>query len=539
MRRYSFIFITMAVVMAMAFNTAQAKKTVASNNMPAVTMANDDDSNKSALDKYRERAAKGDAEAMLLLGKAYYHGLEGLDVDYKKAAKWFLDAAEVKDEAAAKWSAEAKGWLGLLYYSGKGVDPDKDRAMKLFLIATKGGFSELVTTFEDMAKEGDIFACKFMSECYNKGYGVKRNTDTAAKYTRRAADAGDKESYMSTALYLYNNDNKGESFKYFEKAALEGDIKACYFYGMMLYDGNEMVEQDKVKGMKYLQMAADEGHVAANFKLGELYLYGNGVTRDKEKGAKMIKVAAENGNNKAMWILGNCYRLGEGIKQDYALAAHWMSLVASGSRWSDYDKLISELKERNDPFYIYLKGLQEYYINGNYDNAMNQFKALEKAKIAEGKTMQGVVLTNKNYKKKDLKKAAKIFEKASTESPLACYYLSFMKENGDAGKQDPKAALDLLTKAAEGGCAQAQCRLGDKYIKGSGVGMDIEKAAKYYLLAEAQHALTPESAKQLAKLYENELSGMPVVEDLAKHVENLKKTKENNSLVKMLANTKF
>ena len=114
-----------------------------------------------------------------------------------------------------------------------------------------------------------------------------------------------------------------------------------------------------------------------------------------------------------------------------------------------------------------------------------------------------------------------------------------MKENGDAGKQDPKAALELLTKAAEGGCAQAQCRLGDKYIKGSGVGMNIEKAAKYYLLAEAQHALTPESAKQLAKLYENELSGMPVVEDLAKHVEDLKKTKENNSLVKMLANTKF
>lgn len=518
-------------VMAMSLFAVNAQ-----NKTPKNTKKTETTTEKSQLDQLRKRAANGDAEAMLELGKAFYSGTLGADQDFKKAAKWFADAAQADTEP---FSAEAKGWLGLLYYSGEGVTQDLERARKLFLIATKGGFEGLIDTFDEMAKGGDIFACKFMQDCYNKGVGVKRDTDKAAIYQRLAANAGDEESYFPAGLYLYNNDRHGESFKYFENAAKLGNTRAAYFCGLMLYDGDEGVEQDKMQGMRYLQLAADEGHVAANFKLGESYLYGNGVKVDKEKGAKMIKVAAEKGNNKAMWILANCYRLGEGINKNYALAAQWMALVAAGNRADDYKKLIADLKSRNDPFYSYLKGLYEYNITGNYDEAMDLFKTVEKAKVADGITMQGVVLTNKNYKKRDIKKAAKMFDKASKDSPLACYYLSYLMENGEGVKKDEKGAFEMLAKAADGGCAAAQCRLGDKYIRGSGVAMDVEEAAKYYLLAEAQHALTPEAARQLARLYENEAPYLPTVEDPQKHIDNLKKTKENNSLIKMLASTKF
>lgn len=529
MRRYTLLILTLAL--AVTFTTASAQKNNSKTNKKSEKVAE-----KSKLEQLRDRAANGDAEAMLMLGKAYYGGTDGAKQDYKTAAKWFADAAQAEVEP---YSAEAKGWLGLLYYNGEGVTQDLERAKKLFLIATKGSFEGLVETFDEMAQNGDVFACKFMQECYNKGVGVKRNTNKAAEYQQLAADAGDKESYMPTALYLYNNDKHGEAFKYFEKAAKLGNIKAAYFCGLMLYDGDVDVEQDKAKGLKYLLSAAEEGHVAANLKLGESYLYGNGLKMDKEKGAKMIKVAAENGNNKAMWILANCYRLGEGTPKNYALAAQWMALVASGNRADDYKSLIADLKSRNDPFYSYLKGLYEYNITGNYDAAMDLFKTVEKAKVADGVTMQGVVFTNKNYKKRDMKKAAKMFDKASKDSPLACYYLSYLMESGEGVKKDEKGALEMLAKAADGGCAAAQCRLADKYIRGTGVGMDIEEAAKYYLLAEAQHALTPEAAKQLAKLYENGTAKLPEGEDLQKHIDNLKKTKENNSLIKMLAGTKF
>lgn len=533
MRRYTLLILTL--VLAVTFTTASAQKKNSKTNKKTEKVADE----KSPYEQLLEQANKGDVEAMLNLGKAYYAGELGAEQNYKKAAKWFQKAAQVEDPKAEKFSAEAKGWLGLLYYNGEGVDRDPDRAMKLFLRATKHGFEGLVETFDEMAHEGDLFACKFMQECYNKGVGVKRDTDKAAEYQQLAADAGDEESYMPVALYLYNNGRHDESFKYFEKAASLGNIRATYFYGLMLFNGDEGVEQDKKKGLEALQEAADNGHVAANAKLGEAYIYGDGVDMDKEKGFKMIKVAAEHGNNKAIWILANCYRLGEGTTKNYALAAQWMALVASANKTTEYRNLIEDLKKRNDPFYSYLKGLYEYNIAGNYDAALDLFKKVEKAKVADGITMQGVVFTNKNYKKRDLKKAAKLFDKASKDSPLACYYLSFLMENGEGVKKDENGALEMLTKAADGGCAPAQIRLADKYVKGSKVGMDVKKAAKYYLLAEAQQALTPDAAKQLASLYEKGIVKLPEGEDLKKHVDALKKTKENNSLIKMLYSTQF
>ena len=531
MRRYTFLFLTLVLVFS--FTTASAQNNSKTNKKTEKV------ADKSPLDKLHERAEKGDAEAMLLLGKAYYGGLQGAGQSYKTAAKWFADAAELDTPEAAKYSAEAKGWLGLLYYNGEGVKQDHDRAMKLFLIATQHGFEGLVETFDEMSKKGDIFACKFMQECYNRGVGVKRNTDKAAEYQRLAADAGDDESCMPVGLYLYNNGKRGESYNYFRRAAELGDIRAAYFCGLMLYNGDDGVKKDNKEGMKYLQQAADEGHVAATFKIGEVYLNGDGVKQDKEKGAQMIKASAEKGNNNAIWNLAECYRKGDGVKQNYALATQWMALVASANKAQEYKTLIAELKSKKDPYYTYLKGLYEYNITGNCAAAMELFKVVEKANVADGATMQGVLFTNKNYKKRNMKNAAKMFEKASNDSPLACFYLACLMENGDGVKKDVKGAIEMLTKAADGGCAQAQCLLAEKYLKGSGVAMDVEKAAKYYLLAEAQRALTPEAAKQLAKLYENGVVTLPEGEDLNKHINNLNKTKENNSVINMLVNTKL
>lgn len=525
----------MTLALAVTLSTASTQ-----NKNPNAGKKTEKTATKSTLDQLVERATNGDAQAMLLLGKAYYGGLEGAPKDYKTAAKWFLDAAEVDAPEALQYSTEAKGWLGLLYYNGEGVNQDHDRAMKLFLIATRDGYKGLVETFDEMSKGGDVFACKFMQECYDKGVGVKRNTDKAAHYQRLAADAGDQDSYMPVGLYLYNNGKHSEAFGYFEDAAKLGNYRAAYFCGIMLYDGDEGVDQDRKKGMTYLQQAADQGHVGANYKIGEIYLKGNGVKQDKARGAQMIKTAAEKGNNNAMWTLAQCYRQGEGLPQCYDLAAQWMALTASANKATDYSKLIAELKSRNDPFYCYLKGLYEYNIAGNYNAAIDLFKVVQKANVADGIAMQGVVLTNRNYRKRDMKKAAKMLAEASNGSPLACYYLACLMENGDEVKKDEKGAIMMLTKAADGGCAAAQCRLADKYLKGTGgVAMDIDKAAHYYLLAEAQRALTPDAAKQLASLYEKGIAKLPDGEDLGKHIDSLRRTKENNALLNMLVGTKF
>ena len=268
----------MTLALAVTLSTASTQ-----NKNPNAGKKTEKTATKSTLDQLVERATNGDAQAMLLLGKAYYGGLEGAPKDYKTAAKWFLDAAEVDAPEALQYSTEAKGWLGLLYYNGEGVNQDHDRAMKLFLIATRDGYKGLVETFDDMSKGGDVFACKFMQECYDKGVGVKRNTDKAAHYQRLAADAGDQDSYMPVGLYLYNNGKHSEAFGYFEDAAKLGNYRAAYFCGIMLYDGDEGVDQDRKKGMTYLQQAAEDWRDISQGRRCEAR-QGQGRADDKNRG---------------------------------------------------------------------------------------------------------------------------------------------------------------------------------------------------------------------------------------------------------------
>lgn len=536
MKRNSIILVLLALVFSVSWMPVDACMPVKNKKKTTKVEAKDTTKAITAQDTLAiltEKAKQGDLDAAYGIGCMYYNGTNGVKQDYVKAARWFSGAAD-------KGHALSTTMLATCYRQGHGVDQDQDKAIKLYMAAAKRGDTTIVKTFTALADStGDMFACKLLANSYRQGTGVKRSNAQALHYAELAANAGDLESIVDCGLTYYNSkDNRAKAIPFFEKATNLGDVRAAYFYGLMLYDGDH-VSQDRIKGIKYLQMAADDNHVAANAKLGQLYLEGNGVTQDKEKGVSMIKKAAELGNENAQWILANCYRIGDGVTQDYDLATHWMALTANGNKHKAYEQLIEELKTKDDPYYNYLKGLYNYYIARDFDAAGKLFKAVEKKKVAEGKTMQAVCLASKHNVKANPAKAVKLLQKAVKESPAACYYLALMTEEGNGTKMDATKALELLTQAADGGNAFAQCYVGDKYILGNGVGMDMEKAAHYYLLAEAQKGLTPESAKHLAKLYENNFKGMPEVEDLKKHVEQLRNIKESRNLLNMLSTTKF
>lgn len=535
MKRNTIILVLMAMVFSGSCMPLNACIPVNKKETTSV-IANDTikgDTIQDTLAILTEKAKKGDLDAAYTVGCMYYNGTNGVQKDYQKAARWFSGAAD-------KGHVLSTTMLATCYREGHGVKQDLDKALKLYMVAAKKGDTSIIKNFTALADStGDMFACKLLANSYRQGVGVKRNPEKALHYEELAAKAGDLESILKCGLSYYNSKNdRAKSLPFFKKAANMGDVQASYFYGLMLYDGDQ-VAQDRIKGINYLQKAADHNHVAANTKLGEIYLEGVGVTQDKEKGLAMIKKAAESGNEKAQWILANCYRNGNGVAQDYSLAAHWMSLTANGNKNKDYVQLIEELKAKDDPYYNYLKGLYNYYNTRNFDEAIKLFKAVEKKKVAEGITMQAVCLASKHNSKGNPAKAVKLFQKVIKESPTACYFLALMTEEGNGTKKDTEKALELLTAAADGGNAYAQCYLGNKYILGNGVGMDMEKAAHYYLLAEAQKGLTPEAASYLARFYENNFKGMPQVVDIKKHAELLRNIKESRNLLTMLADTKF
>ena len=187
-------------------------------------------------------------------------------------------------------------------------------------------------------------------------------------------------------------------------------------------------------------------------------------------------------------------------------------------------------------FYDYLAGLKKFYLDKDFEAAIKLFKSVEKLGGAEGITMQATSMAHKDNKKRNTKKAVSLYQKAMEKgSVAAAYYLSSMYETGEGMKTaDKEQALKLLKKAANGGIAYAQDKLGDKYFAGEDVARDYTEAAKLYLQAEAQNRLTSSAAKNLIYCYERGFKVLPDLANAKQRIEVLKKYKPSNSLIDLL-----
>lgn len=71
---------------------------------------------------------------------------------------------------------------------------------------------------------------------------------------------------------------------------------------------------------------AEKGVVNAQFNLGQMYRYADGVARDPAVAAKWYRKAAEQGDKASQFNLGSMYLNGEGVKMDEAEAHRWFTL---------------------------------------------------------------------------------------------------------------------------------------------------------------------------------------------------------------------
>ena len=62
--------------------------------------------------------------------------------------------------------------------------------------------------------------------------------------------------------------------------------------------------------------------------MGVCYNYGFGVTQDMQKAVEWYTKAAEQGHAAAQYNLGNCYYDGEGVEKDLQKAIEWYTKAA-------------------------------------------------------------------------------------------------------------------------------------------------------------------------------------------------------------------
>ena len=86
---------------------------------------------------------------------------------------------------------------------------------------------------------------------------------------------------------------------------------------------------DQFTDLEKLIQQASQGNADAQFNLGVMYDFGQGVPQDYAQAVKWYRLAADQGDAKAQYNLGFACANGEGVTQDYVQAHMWFNLAAA------------------------------------------------------------------------------------------------------------------------------------------------------------------------------------------------------------------
>ena len=119
---------------------------------------------------------------------------------------------------------------------------------------------------------------------------------------RELADAGDVTAQFKVGNSHYFRNSKREhalGLEYLEMAAGNGHMEAQFLVGFMYDIGEGQVGRDSKKAGKYLLRAAQQGHAEAQQRMILRTQYGDGVPKNPAKAFMWAVVATANGDPKA------------------------------------------------------------------------------------------------------------------------------------------------------------------------------------------------------------------------------------------------
>jgi TPR repeat protein len=93
--------------------------------------------------------------------------------------------------------------------------------------------------------------------------------------------------------------------------------------------GQTTIKQDYREAYKWYSKAADQGDSKSQYRLGLMFAFWQGPRTDNAEMAKWFRLAADQGDADAQGELGLLYESGHGVPQDYVLAHKWLNLAAA------------------------------------------------------------------------------------------------------------------------------------------------------------------------------------------------------------------
>jgi hypothetical protein len=259
---------------------------------------------------------------------------------------------------------EIKGWKGDLHM------PEKEAIKKIIYPHIKHmGFDLTVSLpIKDLAVE--LLHCmrltKYLSEVPKPDYEVdssgakivvdmsmsqeegisKFETQFDAPETKYDQDIPQKSPEKLYILATKYQTGKGKTqdlnkaLILYHKAAKQGHIEAQYKLGNMYYEIKEIDKHYK-KAFEWYSNAAEQGHSDAKYKLGCMYHNGLGVKKSYQKTVDWYNKAMEQGNFDAMYRIGSMRVHGEWFTKDIKKACEEYFMKAAEGGHPDAQLLVA------------------------------------------------------------------------------------------------------------------------------------------------------------------------------------------------------
>ena len=292
------------------------------------------------------------------------------------------------------------------------------------------------------------------------------------------AKAGNADAEYRIGLSYSGLRNEKEANRWILMAAQNGNVAAQLVLGDMYENGSVpgVVPKDYAQAAAWFRKAAEQGDVDAQDELASLYNNGQGVPQDYSQAAIWWRKAAEQGEANSQYYLGLAYYNGQGVPQDYTQAIVWIRKVAEQGKGNEdspdwirrvKEQLCAKARDTLGQAYAYGHGVPQDYTQAAawYRKAADLGDADAQRELGDLYDYGGVM---------------KIVNAPGGSK-------RFVRDDGGGPfPKDYSLAAMWYRKAAEQGDAYSQNNLGALYDSGQGVPQDYAEAYFWYSLAAAR-----------------------------------------------------
>lgn len=155
--------------------------------------------------------------------------------------------------------------------------------------------------------------------------------------------AQDVDKLFKEGKALYEAKNYTQAVPKLKVAAEKGHMKAQYRLGRC-YEKGRGVTKDEALAFKWYTKSAAKDYAKGQYALAMCYKEGIGTTKDHNKAVEYFTKAAQQGNADAQYHLGKCYLKGKGVTADEKKARTWLNKAVNNKK--DGKEILAKLRKK-------------------------------------------------------------------------------------------------------------------------------------------------------------------------------------------------